>query len=103
MPHTHESVVDQCPWRDTLLVLGDFNASIGTDKNGYEICVGLHGSRAVNQNNTKFLDLTLEEVMDFGWLVHGFSTHSLITGFGIPMLVVWQRRLTMSLLMVAGG
>ena len=25
-----ESVVDQCPRRDTLLVLGDFNASTGT-------------------------------------------------------------------------
>jgi len=29
-----ESVVDQCPRRDTLLVLGDFNASTGTDRDG---------------------------------------------------------------------
>ena len=29
-----ESVVDQCPRRDTLLVLGDFNASTGTDRYG---------------------------------------------------------------------
>ena len=34
-----ESVVDQCPRRDTPLVLGDFNASTGTDRDGYEICV----------------------------------------------------------------
>ena len=27
---TLESVVDQCPGQDTLLVLGDFNASTGT-------------------------------------------------------------------------
>ena len=46
--------------------------------------------------------LTLQEVMDLGWLVHGFSTHRLIAGFGIPTLVVWQRRLTMCSLMVAG-
>ena len=39
-----ESVVDQCPRQDTLLVLGDFNASTGTDKDGYETCVGPHGS-----------------------------------------------------------
>jgi len=32
---TLESVVDQCPRRDTLLVLGDFNASTGTDRDGY--------------------------------------------------------------------
>ena len=28
----HESVVDQCPRRDTLLVLGDFNALTGTER-----------------------------------------------------------------------
>ena len=28
---TLESVVDQCPRRDTLIVLGDFNASTGND------------------------------------------------------------------------
>ena len=36
--------------------LGDFNASTGTDRDGYETCVGPHGSRTVNQNSTKFLD-----------------------------------------------
>ena len=35
---TLESVVDQCPRRDALLVLGDFNASTGTDRDGYETC-----------------------------------------------------------------
>ena len=36
---TLEPVVDQYPRRDTLLVLGDFNASTGTDRDGYETCV----------------------------------------------------------------
>ena len=54
---TLESVVDQCPRRDTLLVLGDFNVLAGTDRDGYETCVGLHGSGTVNQNSTKFLTL----------------------------------------------
>ena len=49
-------MVDQCPRRDTLLTLGDFNASTATDRDGYEMCVGHHGSGTVNQNNTKFLD-----------------------------------------------
>ena len=55
---TLESVVDQCPRRDTLLVLGDFNASTATDRDGYETCVGPHGSGTVNMNSTKFLDIT---------------------------------------------
>jgi len=53
---TLESVVDQCPRRDTLLVLGDFNASTATDRAGYETCVGPRGFGTVNQNSTKFLD-----------------------------------------------
>ena len=36
--------------------MGDFNASTGTMRDGYETCVGLHGSGTVNQNSTKFLD-----------------------------------------------
>ena len=33
-----EFVVDQCPRQDTLLILGDFNALTGTDRDGYETC-----------------------------------------------------------------
>ena len=47
---TFESVVDQCSRQDTLLVMGDFIASTGTDRDGYETCVGPHGSGTVNQN-----------------------------------------------------
>ena len=75
---TPEPVIDQCPRRDTLLVLGDFNASNGSDRIGYETCVGPHGSRTVNANSTKFQ--SLEEVVDLWWLVQGFSTHRLIAG-----------------------
>ncbi len=49
-------MVDQCPRRDTLPVLGDFNASTGADRDGYETWVGPHGSGTMNQNSTKFLD-----------------------------------------------
>ena len=54
MPHS--SLVHQCPRQDTLLVLGDLNASTGTVRDGYETSVGHHGSGTVNQNSTKFLD-----------------------------------------------
>ena len=39
-----DSVLDQCPLRDALIVLGDFNAVTGSERAGYEICVGPHGS-----------------------------------------------------------
>ena len=53
---TPESVVDHCPRRDALPVLGDFIASNGTDRDGYETCIDPHGSGTVKRNSTKFLD-----------------------------------------------
>ena len=38
--------------------MGEFIASTDTDRDGYETCVGPHGSGTVNQNSTKFLDFT---------------------------------------------
>ena len=95
-----ESVVDHCPRRDTLLVLGDFNASTGTDRDGYETRVGPHGSGTMNQNSTKFLDFARSH----GFRVTGswFLCPQAHRGLGIPMLVLWQRRLTMCSLMDAG-
>ena len=51
-----ESVLDQCPRGDTLLVLGDFNASTGTDRDGYETCIGPHGSGTRGENGSRLLD-----------------------------------------------
>ena len=52
-----ESVLDGCPRGDTLLVMGDFNASTGADRRGYEACIGPHGSGNRGQNGTRLLDL----------------------------------------------
>ena len=51
-----DSVVDQCSPRDTLVVLGDFNGVTGTDRAGYELCVGPHGSSTRNINSSLFLN-----------------------------------------------
>ena len=37
-------LVDPCPKRHTLIVLGDFSATTGTDKDGYGSRIGPHGS-----------------------------------------------------------
>ena len=52
-----ESLLDRCPRRDVLVVLGDFNAVTGTDRAGYEVCVGPHGSGVRNSNSSFFLNL----------------------------------------------
>lgn len=51
-----DSLVDRCPSRDTLVVLGDFNAVTGTERAGYELCVGPHGSGTRNINSSFLLN-----------------------------------------------
>lgn len=51
-----DSVVSECSRRDTLLVLGDFNACIGADRAGYELCLGPHGTGGRNSNGLMLLD-----------------------------------------------
>ena len=51
-----DSVTDQCPRGDILIVLGDFNAVTGSERDGYEACVGPHGSGNRNVNSSYFLD-----------------------------------------------
>ena len=53
----HRYVLDQCPHRNALTVLGDFNAVTGTERAGYEICVGSHGSGARNDYSSFLLNL----------------------------------------------
>ena len=51
-----DSVLDQCPRRDALIVLGDFNAVTGTERTGNEILVGPHSSGTRNDNSYLLLN-----------------------------------------------
>ncbi|KAG0722293.1 Craniofacial development protein 2 [Chionoecetes opilio] len=58
-----DSVLDQCPPRDTLIVLGDFNATTGTVREGYELCVGPHGSGTRNTNSSLLLNFARSRML----------------------------------------
>ena len=47
----YTKLLDQCPRRATLIVFGDFNAVTGTERAGYELCVGPYGSGIRNTNS----------------------------------------------------
>ena len=49
-----DSVLEQRPCRDALIVLGDFNTVTGTWRVGYKSCVGLHSS-GIKTNSSCFL------------------------------------------------
>ena len=49
-------VVASCPKGDTLIVLGVFNATTGSDRDGYQSCVGPHGSGSRERSSSMLLD-----------------------------------------------
>ena len=51
-----QSMIDQVPGRDTMIILGDFNATTGTDRDGCETCVGPHGSGRRDESSSLLLD-----------------------------------------------
>ena len=51
-----ETVVDSSPKGDALIVLGDFSATTGIDRDGYEPCVGRHGSGSRDESSSMLLD-----------------------------------------------
>ena len=79
-------MVDRCPKQYNLLVLGDFNASTGTDRDGYETSGVSHGSGTANQNSIKFLDFAERHGL---WVAGSwFQCPEAHRGLGIPILVV---------------
>ena len=80
--------------------MGDFNASTGTDRVGYETCIGPHGSGIRGENGTRLLDLAK------GWRLRVAGTWyqlSGIAGLGTPIPVLLRRRSITFLLAVVGG
>ena len=49
-------VLEQCPRRDALIVLDDYNAVTGTERAGSKIYVGPHGSGTRNDNSSFLLN-----------------------------------------------
>ncbi|VDP43876.1 unnamed protein product [Schistosoma margrebowiei] len=47
-----QSIVEKCPIKDLTILMGDFNAKVGTDNTGYEDIMGRHGQGERNENGT---------------------------------------------------
>ena len=51
-----QSMLDKCRDKDVIILMGDFNAKIGTDNNGYEEIMGTQGVGYMNENEERFAD-----------------------------------------------
>ena len=51
-----QSILHECREKDVAILMGDFNAKIGTDNNGNEEGVGTQGVGEMNENGVRFAD-----------------------------------------------
>ena len=52
-----QSVIDKGGNKNMTILMGDFNAKIGSDNTGYEDVMGTHGLGMMNENGERFADL----------------------------------------------
>ncbi|VDP29139.1 unnamed protein product, partial [Schistosoma margrebowiei] len=52
-----QSIVKKCQTKDLTILMGDFNAKVGTDNTGYEDIMGRHGLGERNENGERFANL----------------------------------------------
>ena len=55
--HRLQSVIDNFPEKDVTILMGDFNAKIGSDNIGYQGVMGRHGLGTMNDNGERLADL----------------------------------------------
>ncbi|KAL3877277.1 hypothetical protein ACJMK2_035009 [Sinanodonta woodiana] len=51
------TIIQDRPQRNIIIVMGDFNAKIGSDNRGYEEIMGQHGLGEINDNGERFANL----------------------------------------------
>nr|KAG5698059.1 hypothetical protein BaRGS_016707 [Batillaria attramentaria] len=51
-----QTVIDRGGAKDMTILMGDFNAKIGSDNRGYEDTMGTHGLGQMNENGERFAD-----------------------------------------------
>nr|KAG5686182.1 hypothetical protein BaRGS_012400 [Batillaria attramentaria] len=51
-----QTVIDRGGAKDMTILMGDFNAKIGSDNTGYEDTMGTHGLGQMNENGERFAD-----------------------------------------------
>ncbi|VDP08790.1 unnamed protein product, partial [Schistosoma margrebowiei] len=52
-----QSIIEKCPRKDLIILMGDLNAKVGIDNTGYEDIMGQHGLDERNENEERFANL----------------------------------------------
>nr|XP_025037115.1 craniofacial development protein 2-like [Pelodiscus sinensis] len=66
--------IDKIPHHNVLIIMGDLNAKVGLDNEGYKSCMGPEGVSERNNNRQRFVDLCLDNGLVIGGTVFQHKT-----------------------------
>ena len=61
-----QSVIDAQRGGDHIILIGDFNAKVGSDNSGYGQCIGREGCGEMNGNGTRLANFCLDNGLIIG-------------------------------------
>ena len=61
-----QEIIDKVPNHDVLICLGDFNAKLGSDNEGWRECMGVHGMGEMNDNGMRLASFCLANELIIG-------------------------------------
>ncbi|VDP54878.1 unnamed protein product [Schistosoma margrebowiei] len=64
-----KSIVEKCPTKELIILMGDFSAKVGTDNTGYEDIMGRHRLGERNENGERFANLCASNKLVIGGTV----------------------------------
>ena len=60
------TLIQKCPRSNVIILMGDLNAKIGSNNNGYEECMGTNGLGEMNDNGERLADLCAADGLVIG-------------------------------------
>ena len=71
-----QSTLEEIPKHDVLMVLGDFNARVGSDNTDKERITGKHGTNTMTNNGSRLCDICGENDLVIGGTLRVLETDS---------------------------
>lgn len=63
------SILNKIKKSEIVIIMGDFNANVGSDNTNFELAMGTHGMGTMNDNGSRLMELCLDQELVVGGIL----------------------------------